>query len=107
MSEQKPVPTPEPLTPEQQELQMFSILATQFKDPLRNIMGQAEEVAQNTVSNLIRQFAKNNIALKNSKQETIHEGLKEKTLNKRGWVAVLVASVAVSFTIIKGFLDII
>ena len=42
-----------------------------------------------------------------TKQETIHEGLKEKTLNKRGWVAVSVAIVAVSFTIINEFLDII
>jgi len=42
-----------------------------------------------------------------TKQETIHEEQKEKTLNKRGWVAISVAIVAVSFTIIKAFLDII
>ena len=42
-----------------------------------------------------------------TKQETIHEELKENMLNKRGWVAVSVAIVAVSYTIIKGFLDII
>lgn len=42
-----------------------------------------------------------------TKQETIHEEQKQKTLNKRGWVAVSVAIVAVSFTIINTILDII
>ena len=42
-----------------------------------------------------------------TKQETIHEEQKQKTLNKRGWVAISVAIVAVSFTIIDRFLDII
>jgi len=69
LSEQ--VSTSQPLTPEQQYQQMFNRLSVQFKDPLRNIMGQAEEVAQNTISNLIQQLIQINNAVKNSNQEVL------------------------------------
>lgn len=41
-----------------------------------------------------------------TKQETIHEEQKQNMLNKRGWVAISVAILAVSFTIINVFLKI-
>ena len=42
-----------------------------------------------------------------TKQETMHEEQKLKALNKRGWVGVTVALLAVSFTIINTYLKII
>lgn len=41
------------------------------------------------------------------KQEFMHEDQKLKALNKRGWVGVTVAILAVSFTIINTFLKIV
>jgi len=69
LSEQGSIP--QPLTPEQQYQKIFTQLSVQFKDPLRNIMGQAEEVAQNTISNLIKQLIQINSTLENSNQEVL------------------------------------
>ena len=63
MSEQKQVT----LTQEQQKI--FSQLSAQYKTPLRNILGEAEEAVQNTISNMIRQMMGLHNALQNSNQE--------------------------------------
>lgn len=63
--------TPESLTPEQQYQQMFSQLSIQYKTPLRNILGETQEMIQNTVSNLIQQLVQIQLALKNSNQEIL------------------------------------
>ncbi len=42
------------ITPDQQQL--FAQLSQQFKTPLRNVIGEMEEVVQNTISNLIQQI---------------------------------------------------
>ncbi len=42
-----------------------------------------------------------------TRQEAMHENQKLKALNKRGWAGVMVALLAVSFTIINTFLKII
>lgn len=65
MSDQKQVI----LTPEQEQQQLFSQLSTQYKAPLRNILGEAEEAVQNTISNMIQQMMGLHNALKNSNQE--------------------------------------
>jgi len=59
----------QPLTPEQQDKQLFSQLSTQYKTPLRNILGEAEEAVQNTISNMIQQLIQMNLILKNLNQE--------------------------------------
>ena len=48
-----------------------------------------------------------NLCDRMTKQETIHEEQKQNTLNKRGWIAISVAIVSVTFTIINKFLNII
>jgi len=60
------------LIPDQQYQQMFSKLSTQFKTPLRNILGETQEVVQNITSNLIDQLVRTNIALKDSNEKVIH-----------------------------------
>jgi len=57
------------LTPEQEQQQLFSKLSAQYKTPLRNILGEAEEAVQNTISNMIQQMIGLHNALKNSNQE--------------------------------------
>jgi len=42
-----------------------------------------------------------------TKQEAMHEKRKQSALNKRGWVGVSIAIIAVGFTIINTFLKII
>lgn len=65
------IPTPQPLTPEQQHQQMFSRLSAQYKTPLRNILSETEEVVQNTISNLIHQIIQMTNALKNTNNEVL------------------------------------
>lgn len=48
-----------------------------------------------------------NLCDRMTKQETIHEEQKQRILNKRGWIGVCVGIIAISFTIINAFLDII
>lgn len=67
MSKQE-TPT-QPLTPEQEYQQLFSQLSTQFKIPLRNILGETQEAVQNTVSTLIQQIIQINNSLKTSNQQ--------------------------------------
>lgn len=42
-----------------------------------------------------------------TKQETIHEEQKQNMLNKRGWIGVSIGIMAIGFTIVNIFLDII
>lgn len=70
MSKQEATPQ-QPLSPEQEYQQMFSQLSTQFKAPLRNILGEAQEAVQNTISNVIQQLIQMNLALKNSNREVM------------------------------------
>ena len=62
---------PQQLTPEQQQQQMFSQLSVQYKAPLRDIIGQAQEAVQTTISNMIQQLMQMNNALKTSNKEVI------------------------------------
>ncbi len=71
MSKQKETPTQKSLTPEQKSQQIFSQLSSQFKAPLRNIMGEAEEAVQNTISNLIQQLIQINNSLTSSNNEVM------------------------------------
>jgi len=64
-------PPQKPLTPEQQYKQIFSQLSAQFKNPIRNIMSEAEETVQNTITTLIQQLLQINNALKNSNEEIV------------------------------------
>ena len=57
-TEQNQIPKQEMSSEEkikQKGLQLSIHLSQQFKSPLRDIMGQAEEVIQNTISTLIRE----------------------------------------------------
>jgi len=69
LSKQEAAATQQPLTPEQQYQQMFTQLSAQFKTPLRNILGEAHEAVQNTISNMIQQLIQMQLALKNTNQE--------------------------------------
>ena len=57
------------MTLEQEQQQLFSKLSAQYKTPLRNILGEAEEAVQNTISNMIQQMIVFDNALKKSNQE--------------------------------------
>jgi len=63
------VPKAKPLTQEQKDLQMFSQLSTQYKNPIRRILSEAEEMVQNTISNLLQQLIQINNTLQSSQQE--------------------------------------
>jgi hypothetical protein len=63
--------TPTPPTPEQQNQQIINQLSTQYKAPLRDIMGQAEEAVQTTISNMILQLVQMNDALVASNKDVI------------------------------------
>jgi len=71
LSKQEQIPTQQPLTQEQQNQQMFSRLSTQFKTPLRNILSEAEETVQVTITNLIHQIIQIQNTLKISNQQVV------------------------------------
>ena len=49
--------------------QLFSQLSSQYKTPLRNVLGEAQEIVQNTVSNILQQLIQMNKVLADSKKE--------------------------------------
>lgn len=57
------------LTPQQKSQQLFIQLSQQYKTPLRNVLGEAQEFAQTTITNLLDQMVKMNIALESSGTE--------------------------------------
>ena len=68
----KQTPQQPPLTPEQENQQLFHRLSVEYKKPIRDILGEAQEAVQNTISNMIQQLIQLNNALKKSNQEITH-----------------------------------
>ena len=56
-------------TPQQQSQELFMKLSQQYKTPLRNILGEAEEVVQTTITSLLNQLVQMNVALQSSQVE--------------------------------------
>ena len=50
-------------------LTVGSLSLSQFKTPLRNVLGEAEEAVQNTISRMIQQIIQRNDSLKVLNQE--------------------------------------
>ena len=57
------------LTSQQKSERLFIQLSQQYKTPLRNVLGEAQEFAQTTVTNMINQMVKMNLALEVSGAE--------------------------------------
>lgn len=57
------------LTPQQKSEQLFIQLSQKYKTPLRNVLGEAQEFAQTTITNMINRMVKMNLALEVSGAE--------------------------------------